>query len=354
MMSITKTVAAPPRNDNNNLDHFQADRPAIDGLILRNFAIERDLAALVDLVNMCNRADGADWLETADALRVFFENPTGCDITRDYWIAEVDGKMVGGAWIQRRDQSDGERVYSLRGRVHPDWRRRGIGRWLLRGSLRAAQAWEARDASRAKGRVQAQAVLDTPSDGKRCLIETHGFTPNRYIYLMTRPLDGRYPDFRLPEGLEIRPVGNKDKRAVWEADVEAFRDHWGYSPPEEADYARYAAMPIVNPVLFKVAFDREGKIAGIVQNFVDTDENAALGMRRGWTEDISTRRDWRRKGVARALIVESLKLHEALGMTEAALHVDTENPTGALKVYEDCGYRPVKTEIVYRRPLSDG
>ena len=72
------------------------------------------------------------------------------------------------------------------------------------------------------------------------------------------------------------------------------------------------------------------------------------------SEDISTRRDWRRKGVARALIVESLKLHEALGMTAAALHVDTENPTGALKVYEDCGYRPVKTEIVYRRPLSDG
>ncbi len=349
----TEITAALPQISTNNLEHFEADRPAIAGLALRNFKLERDLDGLVDLVNVCNQADGAEWLETAEALRVFFENPTGCDLSRDYWIAEAGGVMVGGGWIQRRDQTDGQRVYSMRGRVRPDWRRRGIGRWLLRGSLRAAQAWEARDRHQAAGPVLAQAVLDTPSDGKRRLVETHGFAPNRYIYLMTRPLDGRYPDFRLPEGLEIRPVGNKDKRAVWEADIEAFRDHWGFAPPEEADYTRYAATPIINPVLFKVAFDRDGKIAGVVQNFVDTDENAALGMRRGWTEDISTRRDWRRKGVARALIVESLKLHEALGMTEAALHVDTENPTGALKVYEDCGYRPVKTEIVYRRALAD-
>ncbi len=350
----TKDMPAKPRDNKMNLDHFLADRPAIVGLELRNIRIDRDLDVLVELVNTCNRADGADWVESVDALRVFFENPTGCDLARDYWIVEAGGVMVGSAWIQRRDQSDGQRVYFLRGRVHPDWRRRGIGRWLLGGSLRAAQAWEASEPSKASGDVLAQMVEEAPNIGKRCLIEAYGFTPNRYIYLMTRPLDGRYPDFRLPEGLEIRPVGNKDKRAVWEADIEAFRDHWGFAPPEEADYTRYAAMPILNPVLFKVVFDRDGKIAGIVQNFVDSDENAALGMRRGWTEDISTRRDWRRKGVARALIVASLRLHEALGMTEAALHVDTENPTGALKVYEDCGYRPVKTEIVYRRPLSDG
>ena len=107
----TENAAALPHISTNNLEHFEADRPAIEGLYLRNFALERDLAALVDLVNVCNRADGAEWLETVEGLRVFFENPTGCDITRDYWIAEVDGLMVGGAWIQRRDQSDGERVY---------------------------------------------------------------------------------------------------------------------------------------------------------------------------------------------------------------------------------------------------
>ncbi len=349
----TESIAAQPQGNKTNLDHFLTDRPAIDGLEMRNVQPGRDLGALVELVNTVNRADGADWLETAESLRVFFENPTGLDLARHYWIAEAGEVMLGYAWIQRRDQSDGQRVYTMRGRVHPGWRRRGIGRWLMGGSLRAAQAWEASEPTRASGSVLAQVVQDTPYIGKRRLIETYGFTPNRYVYLMTRPLDGHYPNFRLPEGLDIRPVGNRDKRAVWEADIEAFRDHWGFAPPEERDFTRYAADLGLNPVLFKVAVDGDGKIAGIVQNFVNADENADLGMRRGWTEDISTRRDWRRKGVARALIVASLRLHEALGMNEAALHVDTENPTGALKVYEDCGYRPIKTEVVYRRALKD-
>ncbi len=39
-------------------------------------------------------------------------------------------------------------------------------------------------------------------------------------------------------------------------------------------------------------------------------------------------------------------------MTEAALGVDATNPTGALRVYEDCGFKPEKTDIVYRKSLG--
>jgi hypothetical protein len=41
-----------------------------------------------------------------------------------------------------------------------------------------------------------------------------------------------------------------------------------------------------------------------------------------------------------------------MGMTEAALGVDTENVSGALRLYEHCGYRPVQSGSIYRRPLS--
>jgi len=39
-------------------------------------------------------------------------------------------------------------------------------------------------------------------------------------------------------------------------------------------------------------------------------------------------------------------------MTEAALSVDTENPSGALRVYEACGFRPVNRSADYRKPLT--
>ncbi len=40
-------------------------------------------------------------------------------------------------------------------------------------------------------------------------------------------------------------------------------------------------------------------------------------------------------------------------MTEAALGVDAQNETGALRLYEAMGFRPVFREVEWRRPLDD-
>jgi ribosomal protein S18 acetylase RimI-like enzyme len=39
------------------------------------------------------------------------------------------------------------------------------------------------------------------------------------------------------------------------------------------------------------------------------------------------------------------------GMTEAALGVDAENPTGAVHVYENLGFRRARTGVQYRKPI---
>jgi ribosomal protein S18 acetylase RimI-like enzyme len=48
------------------------------------------------------------------------------------------------------------------------------------------------------------------------------------------------------------------------------------------------------------------------------------------------------------LIAQSLWAVKERGMTEAALGVDTENLTGALRLYEGMGFRPVKRFSIYR------
>ncbi|MNY69212.1 Mycothiol acetyltransferase [compost metagenome] len=63
-------------------------------------------------------------------------------------------------------------------------------------------------------------------------------------------------------------------------------------------------------------------------------------------------RKWRRRGLARALIVRSLRLLADEGMSESALEVDGENQTGASRVYADCGFEVVKRGAVYRKPLT--
>lgn len=39
-------------------------------------------------------------------------------------------------------------------------------------------------------------------------------------------------------------------------------------------------------------------------------------------------------------------------MQEAALHVDTENLSGALQLHESLGFQPVLRHTTYRKPLE--
>jgi mycothiol synthase len=89
----------------------------------------------------------------------------------------------------------------------------------------------------------------------------------------------------------------------------------------------------------------------MVRPFINADENARLGVSRGWCENISTRAPWRGRGVASALISRALQALRDRGMTEAALGVDAQNETGALQLYQRMGFREAARETEWRRPL---
>ena len=178
-----------------------------------------------------------------------------------------------------------------------------------------------------------------------------GFKPVTYVATMVRPDLENIPDVPLPDGLEIRPVQESHLRAIWEADVEAFRDHWGFSEQYEDTWDRFLTFPHRDESLWKVAWHGD-EVIGQVRSFINDDANRELGRMRGWTEDISTRRDWRKRGVARALICESLRELHTRGMTEAALGVHTENPTGAFQIYESLGYVVTEVFTTFQQPVG--
>ena len=158
------------------------------------------------------------------------------------------------------------------------------------------------------------------------------------------------PEHLLPEGIEIRQVQDNQVTSIWKAGVEAFRDHWNFSENEWSieNLKSWQEDPIYNPSLWKVAWEGD-QVAGMVLNFINEKENKEYNRKRGYTEMICVRRPWRRIGLARVLITESLKMHKSLGMTETAHSVDAENPHGALGLYKSMGYEPIKTSILYRK-----
>ena len=64
-------------------------------------------------------------------------------------------------------------------------------------------------------------------------------------------------------------------------------------------------------------------------------------------------RPWRRRGLARSLLTQSIQMFVDMGMEETALGVDVQNPHGALRLYESVGYRVDRRHTTYRKPLGE-
>jgi mycothiol synthase len=325
-----------------------ADAPPIEGLRFRRpRGDDADYAAMAGLVADANAHDGIPWRPTARNLRDELEGSAGVDQASDVVIAELAGRVVAEAGVERVIRS-GAPVYETWGHVHPELRRRGLGRALLRENLRRATERAADDP--ADQAVEARSHAEESEAGHRALLENHGFEPIRWFFLMRRATGGDVPDAPLPDGLELRPVTADQHRAIFDAEREAFRDHWSSREQTEEDFKLTFGREELDTDLWVVAWDGD-EIAGVVQNWIWADENAQLGVARGWLEHISVRRPWRRRGLGRAITAESLRRLAAAGMTEAVLGVDAENPTGALGLYEGLGFEVYQRAVSYRREL---
>src|SRR3972149_9008814 len=114
--------------------------PRIGGLVVRHADLERDAAAMAELIKTANIHDGVDWIPSAAALAHELAHTSGMDVTRDIVVAEVDGSIVGAVRTNWRIRS--ERVFHhLEPQVRPDLRRHGLGRALLASAGRDGAAW---------------------------------------------------------------------------------------------------------------------------------------------------------------------------------------------------------------------
>ena len=325
------------------------DAPAIYGLRFRRpRSDDAEYAAMAALIERSSVADGIPWLPTPEHLREEMEASDGLVPAEDAVLTYVGETLVAESGVERVVR-DGTPTYEFWGRIHPDWRRRGLGTCLLRENLRRA-------AERILLEPVGQPVVmagyaEEAEPGHRALLQSHGFEPVRWFFLMRRPLAEAIPDAPLPDGLELRPLTADHHRIVFDAEGEAFRDHWASREPTDEDFVALYARAEFDPSLWVVAWDGD-EVAGVVQGWIWGNENRGLGVDRGWLEHISVRRPWRRRGLARALTAEGLRRFAAAGMTEAMLGVDGASPTGALDLYEGLGFAVHTRSMAYRRPIE--
>jgi mycothiol synthase len=327
-----------------------ANAPKIAGLSFRRFRGESDYPRMAVVLVSSENADKIERQVTPEDIAAAYQHLTNCDPCKDMIFAEIAGQVVGYARGWWRDETSAGRLYGISGFLVPAWRRKGIGSAMLR--------WmENRMRDIAAGHPSGQAKffqvdVSQFQEGTARMLERAGYQPARYFYEMVRPTLDDIPDVPLPAGLELRPVSPDHYRAIWKSVDETSQDEWGYTQLMEDDYQQWLTHPHFQPPLWQIAWDTAtGQVAGHVLTFIDHEENRQLNHKRGYTEGIGVDRAWRRRGLARALIVRSLQAQKAAGMSESALAADSDSLNGVTRLYESCGFQVVSRNTIYRKPL---
>jgi mycothiol synthase len=330
------------------------DRPAVAGLVFRGFRGAADYPGMAAANQAARDEAGIEEAITAEAMASYYQHLTNCDPDLDILVVERDDRIIGYARVEWRELTDGTRAFVSICYLHPNHRRLGIGRPML--------GWcEARLAAKAVAlpdRTTVPAVMQAFAQGAEAgavaLLERSGWTRAGHGYEMVRPTLDDIPDVPMPAGLVVRPIGTDaaSRRAIWDAATDAFRDHRAEPESTDEDWQQFLDDRFQDPSLWVVAFDGD-EIAGAVLGKIDPDENAHHGRERGICDSVFTRRAWRRRGLARALLARALVRLRDHGMTSAYLGVDGLNPNQAMTLYSSLGFEVSSMSIDFNKPLPE-
>jgi mycothiol synthase len=328
-------------------------RQTVD-LAVRNYRGEEDIAAIAALFGAAAEVDGPHYGGTENDTRQTMTAPRTFP-QQNVFLFETDGQLVGYGRVQL-DEGPEESVFVLRGMVHPKWRRQGIGTGLMK---RLEQRVQERLDEATSERILMSVWCILEHKDRQALFHKMGYRPVRYFFEMERLLrEGRspveLPDPVYPPGIVVQTMAERpDLHAVWKTCDDAFRDHWGYTETEFEDWEHWTSAADYRPELWLIARDVEkDKAVGVCLNGIDPDYNTRLGRQEGWIHTLAVRRPYRGQGLGRALLLAGMHILQQEGMDWAQLGVDSENPTGALHLYESVGFEPALKSATFRKVIQ--
>jgi mycothiol synthase len=310
------------------------------GFTLRRPTMD-DLAAVTKLVNLCEIDEYGVAETTEGDMHLRWQQP-GFNLATDAWVVLApDGEIIACASVGNRQYI---RIYAGAD-IHPAYRGRGIGTYLLR--LTEERAREYVSLAPAGARVTFTGEASNVNVAGQKLLEKHGFTLIRNFWRMGIELQETPPLAQWAEGIVIRTLVPGMERAVYEADEEAFKDHWGFISMDFAEWSHWAlGGEDFDPSLWFLAMDGD-EIAAFAM-CADEKESG------GWVQVLGVRRPWRRKGLGLALLQHAFGEFYRRDIHNVYLGVDSQSLTGATRLYERAGMHVVRQYKNYEKELRAG
>lgn len=315
-----------------------------------------DIEGYADLVAACNIEQYGDPMINAERIRSEWKQSSFNLESSTRLIEAADGSVVALAELW---DTDAIPVHIWNGaRVHPEHRGRGLGTWLLRWSTLRAQ--EAIDRCPPEARVALFAGCQKGFEPAETLLTAEGFKATRHWWTMRidRPDDvSAAPQPVFPDGITVRSMRYPEdfRDTAWAAN-DAFKDHWGHvDQPFEKDLEQWRDWiennPDFDPAVWFIAIDEaRNEIAGVslCEKIARNDPKLAV------LDTLGVRRDWRRQGLALALLYHTFNHFWEMGHNAVILGVDATSLTGATKLYEKAGMYVERQGTSWEKELRPG
>jgi ribosomal protein S18 acetylase RimI-like enzyme len=150
-----------------------------------------------------------------------------------------------------------------------------------------------------------------------------------------------------PEGITVRTfVPGQDEFDTYTVEDESFRDHWGYNASTFEQWKQNEVGSVhFDPTLTFLAYEGN-RLAGIAlcENWLGIGNVNTLGVRR----------PWRKKGLGLALLYHAFGAFYERGIHQVKLYVDTQNLTGATRLYERASMHAEQLLYEYEKELRSG
>lgn len=181
------------------------------------------------------------------------------------------------------------------------------------------------------------------------VLDDQGFTPIRHFWRMRIDVDdSTVPgEPSPPPGVTLRVVeGEADRRLLHEIDEAAFREHFGFTERTYEDWISwFEHRSDARPDLWWLAY-LDGEPVGLC---IADDSRADEGL--AYVRVLGVIPEARGRGIARWLLSAAFAQAAREGRRGVLLTTDSENTTGAVRLYEGMGMRPEQVIAVYRRDL---
>ena len=311
-----------------------------DGFIVRPPTMD-DVKITTALIRLCDIAVQGDSMATESGTAAGWREIIETLKDAALLVFAPDGQLVG--YTHARSVANVKFYVFIR--VHPDYAHIGIQACLLHKMENFV--WQCASLFPSGARITMEAWIDEANLPMRKLFEEHGFSIVRSTWRMEIEMEQTPPEPLLPEGILIRSfVPGQDERNTFEANDEAFRDHWGHVPGNYTEWLRWAIeREDFDPNIYFLACDNE-QIAGV-----------SLCLQKpasGWVDDLSVRRPWRHRGVGMALLQHTFREFYRRGIYKVTLDVDSQNLTGATRLYQRAGMHRTRCHNTFEKEIRPG